>query len=384
LTSPTTPPSPSAAAPAAAPASVRSGFGGADDLLLEVTDLQTHFITRDAVSRAVDGVSFRMRRGRTLGMVGESGCGKSVTSLSILRLVPNPPGRIVGGSIVFKGRDLLALSEKEMRRVRGAQISMIFQEPMTSLNPVFTVGAQVAEVFRIHRKMSRRDAMAEAVGMLEQVRIPEAARRAREYPHQMSGGMRQRVMIAMALACKPDLLIADEPTTALDVTVQAQILSLMQDLQREFGASILLITHDLGIIAETSDDVAIMYAGQIVELSPTPDLYRQPLHPYTQGLMRSVPRIEMIQEGRPLVPIPGLVPNPAHHPTGCRFHPRCPYATTRCVQEVPSLDPAADMSAQTPASPDAHHVRCHRWRAILADPTQAAATADAAPTYAAI
>jgi oligopeptide/dipeptide ABC transporter ATP-binding protein len=348
-----------------------SPANGDNGPLLDVRRLQTHFITRDATSRAVDGVSFQIRRGRTLGMVGESGCGKSVTSLSILRLVPSPPGRIVGGEIFFKGRDLLTVSEKEMRRVRGAQISMIFQEPMTSLNPVFTVGSQVAEVFRIHRGMSRREAMDAAVGMLEQVKIPEAARRAREYPHQMSGGMRQRVMIAMALACKPDLLIADEPTTALDVTVQAQILALMEELKTTLGTSILMITHDLGIIAEISDEVAIMYAGQIAEHAPTADLYARPLHPYTQGLMRSVPRIDQIQEGRALTPIPGMVPNPSCHPSGCRFHPRCTFATQRCLEVAPELE-AADGDG------GAHTVRCHRWREIQDDPDRAAATAAAA------
>jgi oligopeptide/dipeptide ABC transporter ATP-binding protein len=338
------------------------------DLLLDVRELKTYFKTREATSRAVDGVSFQIRRGRTLGMVGESGCGKSVTALSILRLVPSPPGEIVGGEIVFKGRDLLGLSEHEMRRVRGAQISMVFQEPMTSLNPVFTAGSQVAEVFRVHRRMNRREAMAEAVHMLEQVKIPDAPRRANEYPHQMSGGMRQRVMIAMALACKPDLLIADEPTTALDVTVQAQILALMRELQQRFGASVLMITHDLGVIAEISDEVAIMYAGQIVEHAPTPDLYRRPLHPYTQGLMRSVPRIETVRQGRPLVPIPGVVPDPAAHPSGCRFHPRCPFADARCGEQVPVLETADG----------AQRVRCHRWREIQENPERAAATADLA------
>ena len=340
-----------------------------DDLLLDVRGLRTYFKTREAVSRAVDGVSFQMFRGRTLGMVGESGCGKSVTSLSILRLVPSPPGEIVEGEILFKGRDLLKLKEREMRRVRGDQISMIFQEPMTSLNPVFTIGSQVAEVFRVHRHMSRREAMREAVRMVKEVRIPEAERRANEYPHQMSGGMRQRVMIAMALACQPDLLIADEPTTALDVTVQAQILALMQDLQQRFGTSILMITHDLGVIAEISDDVAIMYAGQIVEYARTRDLYRTPLHPYTQGLMRSVPRIEAIQQGQRLEPIPGQVPSPASHPRGCRFHPRCPFAQQACLEDQ-ELDDAGD----------GHQVRCRLWREIQNDPVHAEATADLAAT----
>jgi oligopeptide/dipeptide ABC transporter ATP-binding protein len=290
-----------------------------------------------------------------------------VTSLSILRLVPTPPGKIVGGEIIFKGRDLLQLSEKDMRRIRGAQISMIFQEPMTSLNPVFTVGSQVAEVFQVHRHLSRRAAMAEAVRMLARVRIPDAERRAKEYPHQMSGGMRQRVMIAMALACNPDMLIADEPTTALDVTVQAQILKLMEELQAEFGTAILIITHDLGVIAETSDEVAVMYAGQIVEQSPTPELFAAPRHPYTQGLMRSVPRLEWAEQSQPLHPIPGVVPDPACFPRGCRFHPRCPYAAEPCLADQ-TLAPAGEN----------HAVRCVRWRAIAEDAQSAFATASVA------
>lgn len=309
---------------------------------------------RDSTARAVDGVSFSIEQGKTLGVVGESGCGKSVTALSILRLVPEPPGKIVAGEIRLNGTNLLDLPEKEMRKIRGNKISMIFQEPMTSLNPVFTVGSQIAEVFRIHRGMKRKEAFAEAVRMLETVRMPEAARRAREYPHQLSGGMRQRVMIAMALACNPALLIADEPTTALDVTVQAQILKLMVELQQEFGSAILMITHDLGVIAEMVDHVAVMYAGQIVELAEVKSLYKAPLHPYTQGLMRSVPQLETIGEGRRLTPIGGNVPNPASHPEGCRFHPRCEFATDRCKTENPA----------TESVHDGHMVRCHHWKEI--------------------
>ncbi len=330
--------------------------------LLEVRDLKTYFISREATARAVDGVSFSLAKGRTLGMVGESGCGKSVTALSILRLIPQPPGKIVSGEICFKGRNLLDLSEKQMQDVRGDEISMIFQEPMTSLNPVFTVGAQVAEVFQVHREMSKREAFAEAVKMLNRVRIPDAERRAREYPHQMSGGMRQRVMIAMALACNPDLLIADEPTTALDVTVQAQILNLMEDLQQEFGSSILMITHDLGVVAETSDDVAVMYAGQIVESAPTAQIFQTPRHPYTLGLMRSVPRLDWVSNKQALQPIPGIVPDPAHHPAACRFNPRCPFATDECRQRDPLLEPAGDSQ---------HLVRCLRWKEIAEDPEKA-------------
>lgn len=331
-----------------------SSPGNGHDPLLEVRELKTHFFTSEGVSRAVDGVSFRIGKGRTLGLVGESGCGKSVTSMSILRLIPSPPGRIVGGEIVFKGRDLLTLPEKEMRAVRGNQISMIFQEPMTSLNPVFTIGDQVAEVFRVHRRLSRREAMEEAARMLDLVRIPAARNRLRDYPHQMSGGMRQRVMIAMALACNPDLLIADEPTTALDVTVQAQILELMEGLKSRFGSSILMITHDLGVIAEISDEVAIMYAGLIVEQAAARDLFRRPLHPYTQGLLRSIPRRDELRGGTTLEPIPGAVPNPTRFPSGCRFRPRCAYADERCAAEAPDL---VDLET-------GHRVRCHHAAAI--------------------
>ena len=322
--------------------------------LLSVEDLQTYFFGREATARAVDGVGFSISLGRTLGMVGESGCGKSVTALSILRLVPDPPGRIVRGAIHFQGRNLLDLPERQMRRVRGNRISMIFQEPMTSLNPVYTAGSQIAEVYRVHRRMGRREAFEAAIDMLDRVRIPEPARRAREYPHQMSGGMRQRVMIAMALACDPDLLIADEPTTALDVTVQAQILELMETLRDEFGSSILMITHDLGVIAETSDDIAVMYAGQIVEQAPTGPLFEHPNHPYTQGLMRSVPRLEWIRAGQRIQPIPGSVPDPSNHPVGCRFHPRCPYAIADCRAAIPPLEPCGED----------RFVRCIRWREI--------------------
>ncbi len=328
---------------------------GAARPLLEIRDLRTYFMTRETTARAVDGVSFSIDPGKTLGIVGESGCGKSVTALSILRLVPDPPGKIVGGEIRFDGVDLLKLPEKEMRKIRGEKISMIFQEPMTSLNPVFTVGSQIAEVFRVHRNMSKREAFQESVRMLETVRMSEPARRAREYPHQMSGGMRQRVMIAMALACNPSLLIADEPTTALDVTVQAQILRLMKELQQEFGSAIMMITHDLGIIAEMADRVVVMYAGQIVEDAEVRQLFHNPLHPYTQGLMKSVPRLDQIRSRQKrLNPIPGNVPDPAHHPAGCRFHPRCQYVVDRNRVEMPELEIAEP----------GHEIRCFRWREI--------------------
>ena len=305
--------------------------------LLTVNDLRTCFHTSDGDAYAVDGVSFAVRRGATIGMVGESGCGKSVTALSILRLIPDPPGRIETGEIVFEERNLLALSEPEMRRIRGNRISMIFQEPMTSLNPVFTVGSQIAEVFRVHRKMGRREAFAASVEMLDRVRIPNAAQRAREYPHQMSGGMRQRVMIAMALACHPALLIAGEPTTALDVTVQAQILNLMNDLQEQYQSSILIITHDLGVIAEMAEEVVVMYAGMIVEHAPVEDLFNRPSHPYTRALFRSIPRVDDIRRGQKLESIQGTVPSPLAYPVGCRFHPRCKYMIPKCREAVPEM-----------------------------------------------
>ena len=316
--------------------------------LLEVRDLRTYFHARGVEARAVDGVSFAIQPGRTLGLVGESGCGKSVTSLSVMGLIPTPPGEIVSGEILYKGRDLLTCSEREMREVRGNEIAMIFQEPMTSLNPVYTAGEQIAEVYRLHRNMSRRDAHDAAVEMLRRVRIPNPEGRAREYPHQMSGGMRQRVMIAMALACDPDLLIADEPTTALDVTIQAQILVLMDQLQEEFGSSILMITHDLGVIAETADEVAVMYAGMIAESSTATNIFEDPRHPYTRGLLRSIPRLERETLDQRIQSIPGVVPDPAHHPAGCRFHPRCPFATPECSQSTPDLEELSD----------GHMVRC--------------------------
>ncbi len=308
----------------------------ADAPLLEVRDLRTYFHTDAGEARAVDGVSFVVREREVLGLVGESGCGKSVTSLSIMRLVPRPPGEIVEGSSVrLRGRELLALSEKEMRSVRGDDIAMIFQEPMTSLNPVHTVGAQIEEPLRVHRGMRRREARERAIELLRLVGIADPHTRVDEYPHQLSGGMRQRVMIAMALACEPDLLIADEPTTALDVTIQAQILELLAELRERIGMAMLLITHDLGVVAEVCDRVAVMYAGQIVESGAVGDLFREPRHPYTEGLLRAVPRPGRHEER--LAVIPGTVPNPAEWPAGCRFHERCPYAWDRCVAEHPPL-----------------------------------------------
>jgi peptide/nickel transport system ATP-binding protein len=308
--------------------------------LLEVEDLQTHFFSRDGVARAVDGVSFSVDAGETLAVVGESGCGKSVTSLSILRLVASPPGRIVGGRVLFEGRDLLQLGEPEMRQVRGNAISMIFQEPMTSLNPALTVGRQIAETLVLHRGQSRREALANAAEMLRKVRIPEPERRLRQYPHELSGGMRQRVMIAMALACGPRLLIADEPTTALDVTIQAQILDLMRDLARETGAAIILITHHLGVVAEMAQRVIVMYAGRKVEEAPVAELFAHPRHPYTRGLLGSMPRLGNADGATPrLAEIPGMVPSLVQPPPGCLFAPRCPNALPRCSQEAPALTP---------------------------------------------
>ena len=305
------------------------------EVLLELRELQTHFFTDDGVVRAVDGVSYDVHAGETLAVVGESGSGKSVTALSVLRLVATPPGRIVGGSITFRGRDLLSLSETEMRAVRGKEISMIFQEPMTSLNPVYSCGEQIIEVLMLHGRMSRSAARERAVELMQKTGIPSPEQRVDEYPHQMSGGMRQRVMIAMALACKPALLIADEPTTALDVTIQAQILELLKHLRRELGMAVLLITHDLGVVAETADRVAVMYAGQVVEYCGVRDTFRATRHPYTAGLLASLPRLGAERDR--LRVIPGSVPNPLRFPAGCRFHPRCPIAVERCRSEMPAL-----------------------------------------------
>ena len=308
----------------------------APDPVLEVRDLRTYFHTEEGVARAVDGVSFAVGRGQTLGLVGESGCGKSVSAFSIMRLVPDPPGRIEAGQILLKGRDLLALDEEEMRRVRGDDMAMIFQEPMTSLNPVLTCGFQIAEAIVLHQQVSMQEAYARAAEMLKLVGIPAPEQRSGEYPHQLSGGMRQRVMIAMALSCNPDVLIADEPTTALDVTIQAQILALLESLQKSLHMAIVMITHDFGVIAETADQVAVMYAGQIVEYAATPALFARPLHPYTHGLLRSIPRLDDAQERLDI--IPGVVPDARAFPPGCRFAPRCPLADARCRAETPRLE----------------------------------------------
>jgi peptide/nickel transport system ATP-binding protein len=320
-------------------------------MLLDVRDLRTTFSTDHGEFRAVDGVSLTLDAGRTLGIVGESGCGKSVTSLSIMGLVPQPPGRITGGQILFDGVDLLQLPPDAMREMRGDALAMIFQEPMTSLNPVFTIGAQIVEGVLRHRKSSRDEAKARALEMLERVRIPSPEQRFDDYPHRLSGGMRQRVMIAMALACDPKLLIADEPTTALDVTIQAQILDLMRTLREETGTAIMLITHDLGVIAEIADDVVVMYAGRIVERAPVADLFASPQHPYTIGLLGSIPKLHL--EQKRLAAIEGQVPNPQTRVAGCAFHPRCPFAIDRCRAESP---PLADVAA-------GHQAAC--WRAPL-------------------
>lgn len=310
--------------------------------VLEIDDLHTQFVTRDGTVRAVDGASYSVNRSETLGVVGESGCGKSVTALSILRLIPQPPGKIVQGEIRFQDNDLLSLTELEMRQVRGNHISMIFQEPMTSLNPVLTVGKQIGETLIFHQDYSKRDAMDRAVEMLQRVQIPEPQQRAHEYPHQLSGGMRQRVMIAMALACNPKILIADEPTTALDVTIQAQILDLMRQLQDELGMAIILITHDMGVIAETAERVVVMYAGKKVEEANVKELFATPCHPYTRGLLESIPRLDVaaqqsVTEQTRLQEIKGIVPALHNLPPGCSFAPRCPHASDRCLQETPSL-----------------------------------------------
>ncbi|WP_426438999.1 ABC transporter ATP-binding protein [Bradyrhizobium genosp. P] len=311
----------------------------AADTVLDVKNLQTVFFTNSGLFRAVDDLSFSVRRGETLAIVGESGCGKSVSALSIMRLVPDPPGRIVGGSVLLEGTNLLDLDDAAMRDVRGNRISMIFQEPMTSLNPVMRIGDQIIEAVRLHRKVSYKDAWKQAVDMLRLVRIPEPERRAREYPHQLSGGMRQRAMIAMALACRPALLIADEPTTALDVTIQAQILALIVDLQQRLGTGLILITHDLGVVAQTAQRVIVMYAGKKVEEATVEALFETPLHPYTRGLMASMPAVIGLgakTEAR-LTEIPGMVPSLTNLPPGCAFAPRCKLAIDRCREVYPPL-----------------------------------------------
>jgi peptide/nickel transport system ATP-binding protein len=329
---------------------VKTAPGGTP--LLEVRGLRTSFAVEGGEFHAVDGVDFVLERGRTLGIVGESGCGKSVTALSIMGLVPQPPGRIAGGEVLFDGVDLLKLAPGRIRDLRGDQLSMIFQEPMTSLNPAFTIGDQITEAILRHRDVTAAAAREQAIEMLERVRIPSPRQRIDEYPHKLSGGMRQRVMIAMALACNPKLLIADEPTTALDVTIQAQILELMRALRSELGTAIVLITHDLGVIAELADEVIVMYAGRVVERCAVPALFADPQHPYTIGLLGSIPRLDIEQER--LTAIEGFVPDAASMPDGCSFHPRCPFAVDRC-----RTAPPPELREVRPG----HHAAC--WRAPL-------------------
>ncbi|MGI8747006.1 MAG: ABC transporter ATP-binding protein [Deinococcus sp.] len=339
--------------------------GNQPDILLDVRNLKTYFYTDEGVVKSVDGVTFHIKRGETLAVVGESGSGKSVTSLSIMRLIPTPPGKIVEGEILFRGKDgvqknLVTVPEPEMRRIRGNDISMIFQEPMTSLNPVYTVGDQIAEAIMLHQGKNRREAMLAATGMLELVGIPAPAKRVNEYPHQMSGGMRQRIMIAMALSCNPALLVADEPTTALDVTIQAQILDLMRKLQSEIGMSILFITHNLGVVAEMADRVVVMYGGRVIEEGDVLEIFGAPKHPYTMGLLHSIPRVDHADEydrsagakKERLEAIPGNVPNPLNLPPGCPFEPRCKFAIPECSKAVPALEDTGG----------GHMSRCIRWR----------------------
>ena len=318
------------------------------EALLEVKDLKTYFFTERGVAPAVDGVSFTVKKGRVLGIVGESGSGKSVTSLSVMRLLQEPAGKIMGGEILFNGQDLVKLSERQMQKIRGSRISMVFQEPMTALNPVYTVGEQIAEGYMVQQKMKKKEAWAKATEMLRRVGVPSPEVRMHAYPHQMSGGMRQRVVIAMALACHPDLIIADEPTTALDVTIQAQILQLLKKLKNETGTSVMLITHDLGVIRRMSDDVIVMYCGQIVESGTAAQIFRRMSHPYTMGLLASIPTLH--NDCERLSAIDGMVPSLYDLPQGCRFHHRCPYADERCARECPELH----------AVEDGHYTRCFR------------------------
>ena len=319
-----------------------------DDVLLRVDDLAVAFATEKGDALAVDGVSFALKKGEVLSLVGESGCGKSATAMSVLRLIPSPPGRIARGSVIFTGQNLTTMRERDLRRIRGNRIGMVFQEPMTALNPVFRIGDQIAEPLRTHRGMSKAEAWGRAAALLDEVGIPEAERRLRDFPHQLSGGMRQRVMIAMAVACEPELVIADEPTTALDVTVQNQVLHLLTRLTRDRGNSLLLITHDLGVVAETADRVAVMYSGKIVEEARVGELFAAPSHPYTQGLMRSRPRMDPSARYERLPSIPGVVPGPLARPEGCAFRDRCPIAVELCLTPPPNKELAPD-----------HYCRCH-------------------------
>jgi oligopeptide/dipeptide ABC transporter ATP-binding protein len=307
-----------------------------NEILVDVKDLQTYFFTDDGVVKAVDGISFTIRRGEVVALVGESGCGKSVASLSIMRLI-DKPGKIIGGELLFKGEDLLKKTEEEMRKIRGSEIAMIFQEPMTSLNPVYTIGNQISEAITLHQKIHATEAKRRTIEMLYLVGIPEPERRFSQYPHEMSGGMRQRVMIAMALSSNPDLLISDEATTALDVTIQAQILDLMRGLQKKLGMAIFIITHNLAVVAEMADTINIAYAGKIVESASAREIFKSPRHPYTYGLLQSIPKFTEKRTNEPLPAIEGMVPSPYHMPKGCRFNPRCPFATEKCREEEPEI-----------------------------------------------
>jgi len=320
------------------------------DKLLEVKNLKTYFYTEEGVVKAVDGIDFLIKNGKTLGIIGESGCGKSVTALSIMQLIENPPGKIIEGEIWLEGNDLLKKSRFEMRKIRGNDISIIFQEPMTSLNPVYTIGSQIMESIIEHQKLDKKKAREKAIEMLRLVAMPSPEKRIDEYPHQLSGGMRQRAVIAIALSCKPKLLIADEPTTALDVTIQAQILDLIKKIKEETGMSVMMITHDLGVIAEVADDVVVVYAGKAVEYGDVKTIFEDPKHPYTQGLYNAIPRLSDTKKGR-LETISGLVPNPLEFPSGCRFHPRCKFAKNICREEIPKLEKITDT----------HKVRCFMY-----------------------
>ncbi|MGC0312634.1 ABC transporter ATP-binding protein [Kitasatospora acidiphila] len=328
--------------------------------LLEVRDLKVEFRTRDGVAKAVNGVNYSVRAGETLAVLGESGSGKSVSAQAVMGILDSPPGFVTGGQLLFKGRDLLTMGKEERRKIRGSQIAMIFQDALSALNPVHTVGAQLGELFRVHRGASRKEAKEKAIELMERVRIPAAKERVGDYPHQFSGGMRQRIMIAMALALEPDLIIADEPTTALDVTVQAQVMDLLADLQDEYHMGLILITHDLGVVADVADKIAVMYAGRIVETSPVRELYASPAHPYTQGLLESIPRLD--QKGQELYAIKGLPPNLLRIPPGCPFNPRCPRAQAICREVHPPLFEVTD-EADTPVPGRAS--ACHFWKETL-------------------
>ncbi|MCC3769216.1 ABC transporter ATP-binding protein [Streptomyces sp. UNOC14_S4] len=328
--------------------------------LLEVRDLHVEFKTRDGVAKAVNGVSYSVDAGETLAVLGESGSGKSVTAQAIMGILDSPPGRVAGGEILFHGQDILKLPENERRKLRGPKMAMIFQDALSALNPVFSVGNQLGEMFRVHQGLSKKDAKARAIELMDRVRIPAAKQRVNDYPHQFSGGMRQRIMIAMAMALEPDLIIADEPTTALDVTVQAQVMDLLAELQREYNMGLILITHDLGVVADVADKIAVMYAGRIVETAPVHELYKRPAHPYTRGLLDSIPRLD--QKGQELYAIKGLPPNLLHIPTGCAFNPRCPVAQDVCRKDIPELHRVTE---QDGTELDGRGSACHFWKETI-------------------